>query len=535
MMRSSFILIGMFLFATSVRATPEEDHAEAVRALGVTNIVVKNPGYFFYGGEYVQPPYVVTREGDFLKINGRYIRFFCKWPPPKLRKWHVTYKMPDVPANVTEKTSEFDPVVRKYQDDCFDYWLTTHEADDCSSGSAVVVAGMLKLPCVKDAYIDEDGDPTFVWTDGCCRKGCDYTFMASNPSWWDPPPVDPKAFSVGGDEAAADLAEQISNGRYLFWPAKIGGPRRSGDNLEPAFDKVLKNLDKCATAEELSAACHGSWSVELCAELLLHKESFDASLRKRIDSRMAEIEAAARAERERAASERKKLEAARKRAAEERARREAEEQAPTVEWTPEAARKGGVRFYEYYRSLRYSGEPFVPYAFWPRSTQPGDKWKFALREDAQQAFSGFLSVVEETNVKIQEDVAAGCRSVGGQLRPETIQWSISCDFPVAKDDPVGYARIPMLVSANLNPAFLLREWDGLKNARKVIPLGPSSGAVKSLFDDACAVIVFNDGTAETIPAKELTYARIYRRAFKGPPLLGYLTVRGFVEPKGVDK
>lgn len=300
-MRSSFILIGMFLFATSVRATPEEDHAEAVRALGVTNIVVKNPGYFFYGGEYVQPPYVVTREGDFLKINGRYIRFFCKWPPPKLRKWHVTYKMPDVPANVTEKTSEFDPVVRKYQDDCFDYWLTTHEADDCSSGSAVVVAGMLKLPCVKDAYIDEDGDPTFVWTDGCCRKGCDYTFMASNPSWWDPPPVDPKAFSVGGDEAAADLAEQISDGRYLFWPEKIGGPRRSGDNLEPAFDKVLKNLDKCATAEELSAACYGSWSVELCAELLLHKESFDASLRKRIDSRMAEIEAAAKAEHGRAA------------------------------------------------------------------------------------------------------------------------------------------------------------------------------------------------------------------------------------------
>ena len=92
-----------------------------------------------------------------------------------------------------------------------------------------------------------------------------------------------------------------------------------------------------------------------------------------------------------------------------------------------------------------------------------------------------------------------------------------------------------VVTANLNPVYLLREWDGLKNARKVIPLGPSSSAVKSLFDDACAVIVFNDGTAETIPAKELTYGRIYRRAFKGPPQLGYLTIRGFVEPKGVDK
>lgn len=303
-MRSLLILIGVFLLSSSVLATPEEDHAEAIRALGVTNIAVKNPGYFFYGGEYIKPPYVVTREGDFLKINGKYIRFFCKWPQPERRKWQVTHKMPEVPTNVTEKSTRFDPEVQKYQDDCFDYWLTTHKPDDSSFGVAAVVEGMLKLPCVKDAYIDEDGDPTFVWTDGCCRKGCDYTFLASNPSWWDPPPVDPKAFSVGGDEAAADLAEQISNGRYLFWPEKIGGTRCSGKNLEPALDMVLKNLDKCATAEELSAACHGSWSVELCAELLRHKESFDASLRKRIDSRMAEIEAAARAERERAAAER---------------------------------------------------------------------------------------------------------------------------------------------------------------------------------------------------------------------------------------
>ena len=40
---------------------------------------------------------------------------------------------------------------------------------------------------------------------------------------------------------------------------------------------------------------------------------------------------------------------------------------------------------------------------------------------------------------------------------------------------------------------------------------------------------------KTIPAKEMTYARIYRRAFKGPPLLGYLTVRGYVEPKGMKQ
>lgn len=300
-MRKSFALVGAFLLSGIVLATPEEDHAEAVRALGVTNIAVKNPGYFFYGGEYIQPPYVVTREGDFLKINGRYIRFFCKWPPPKLRKWHVTYKMPEVPATVTEKSSKFDPDVQKYWDDCFDYWLTTHAANDDSLGASVIVTGMKKLPCVKDAYVDSYGEARIEWTSDQYADSCDFSAIAENPSCWDPPPADPKAFSVGGDEAAAELAGQISDGRYLFWPEKIGGTRCSGKNLEPALDMVLKNLDKCATAEELSAACHGSWSVELCAELLLHKESFDASLRKRIDSRMAEIEAAARAERERAA------------------------------------------------------------------------------------------------------------------------------------------------------------------------------------------------------------------------------------------
>lgn len=292
---------GVVSLADALAATPEGDHADAIRALGVTNVVVKNPGYFFYGGEYVPPPYVVTREGDFLKINGRYIRFFCKWPPPKLRKWHVTHEMPEVPSSVTEKTSEFDPAVRNYMDDCFDYWLTTRAEGDESLGAEVIVAGMLKLPCVKDAFVDafagERGEATIVWTEGRGETCCDYSEIASNPSCWDPPPFDPKAFSVGGDEAAVELAEEISDGRFLFQPLKNGGPGFSGSDLEPEFAKVLKNLDRCATAEELASACGWwPWSVELCADLLGHRDSFDAGLRRRINARVAEIEARKRAE-----------------------------------------------------------------------------------------------------------------------------------------------------------------------------------------------------------------------------------------------
>ena len=295
MMKRRLALVGTVLLSGVALATPEEDHADAIRVLGVTNIVVKNPGYFFYGGEYIQPPYVVTREGDFLKINGRYIRFFCKWPQPEGRKWHVTHKMPEIPATIDETTSEFEQCVQDYMDDCFDYWLTTRKDGDKSMGGEAIVAGMLKLPCVKDAYVTDRREAKISWKADTHPTVCDYSYIIENPSCWDPKPVDPKAFMAGGDEAAVDLAGEISNGRYLFWPAKGGNARLSGHDLEPEFVKVLKNLDKCATGEELAAACGGPWYAELCADILKHKDSFDARLRKRIDSRVAEIESAARA------------------------------------------------------------------------------------------------------------------------------------------------------------------------------------------------------------------------------------------------
>jgi len=306
----------------------------------------------------------------------------------------------------------------------------------------------------------------------------------------------------------------------------------TGAGLDRDVYRAIEMCDQGLSAEQICEKL-GGWTEfpkELCEALIRHRSSFgDAYFAWAKRKIVAEIEAEKRAERER-----EEMEAAeRKRAAEEYAKRKAAELEPTVRWTPENARKGGMRFYAFYKDLHWSDDPPVPYAFWPRSTQPGDKWKYKLRENAVQAFDGFFGAHEPTNTKIEEDIAAGCKRVGGKLRPETIQWGISCDFQVAKDDPIAYARIPMLVSANLNPACLLREWDGVKDADRIIPLGPASGAEKSLFDDAYAVIIFNDGSAETIPANELTYMRIYRHAFKGPSQFGYLTIRGYVEPKGM--
>ena len=433
-------------------------------------------GCVVYGGEYLKPPYVVKRMGNEVFINDRSIRWFVPWPIPKPVVRGVTKVMPTIPDGIDENTSEFDERVRKYGDELMDhliYLVVTNRAER-------FVAGISKLPCVANAHVISDSKVAIYWRNGTQGIPCNIypeRHDHRRKKW----PQDRRALQEMGDCEVAKYAGALRGDSFLLLPGGDCHVAISGAGLDRDVYRAI-------------GMCDAGLSPEKICEKLGGRTEFPMELSEA---------------------------------------RKAAELEPTVRWTPENARKGGMRFYAYYKSIRYSGEPFVPYAFWPRSTQPGDKWKYKLRENAVQAFDGFFGAHEPTNTKIEEDIAAGCKRVRGKLRPETIQWSISCDFQVAKDDPIAYARIPMLVSANLNPACLLREWDGVKDADRIIPLGPASGAEKSLFDDAYAVIIFNDGSAETIPAKELTYMRIYRHAFKGPSQFGYLTIRGYVEPKGM--
>ena len=483
-------------------------------------------GCVVYGGEYLKPPYVVKRAGNEVFINERSIRWFVPWPIPKPVVRGVTKVMPVIPDGIDENTSEFDERVRKFGTELIDYFIYLGVTNRTERFATEIG----RLPCVTKAHVISGSEVAIYWKNGTQGVPCNIfpeRHDRRSKKW----PQDKKTLQEMGDREVAKFASALRGDSFLLLPGGDCHVAISGAGLDRDVYHAIGMCDQGLPAEKICEKL-GGWTEfpkELCEALIRHRGSFGDSYfawaKRRV---VAEIEAEKRAARE----QEEKEAAERKRAAEERARRQAAELLPTVEWTPEAARKGGMRFYAFYKSLHYIGGKPVPYAFWPRSTQPGDKWKYRLFENAVQGFGDFFCADEATNTQILEDIAAGCKRIKGKLRPETIQWSISCDFPVGKDDPAAYARIPMLVSANLNPAWLLREWDGVKNADTKIPLGPKSGAEKSLFGDACAVIVFNDGSAEAIPAKELTYARLYRRAFKGPPQLGYLTVRGYVAPKG---
>ena len=77
---------------------------------------------------------------------------------------------------------------------------------------------------------------------------------------------------------------------------------------------------------------------------------------------------------------------------------------------------------------------------------------------------------------------------------------------------------------------------GRTDGKKVLPIGPRSGAAKSMLGDKAVVIVRKGGAAETIKKKFLTYDVLYKKQSfditnMDPPLM-YLTPTGVAEPVG---
>ena len=120
--------------------------------------------------------------------------------------------------------------------------------------------------------------------------------------------------------------------------------------------------------------------------------------------------------------------------------------------------------------------------------------------------------------------------VGKTINAAGLDWCVAANITYDMPD-----SMPVLISANFNPALLLSSWDGYTDARKSLPIGPASGAAKSMFGDSAIVVIRKGGSAEVIKKKYLNYAVLYRRqAFSlsesNPPLV-YLTPNGAVEVK----
>lgn len=128
--------------------------------------------------------------------------------------------------------------------------------------------------------------------------------------------------------------------------------------------------------------------------------------------------------------------------------------------------------------------------------------------------------------------ALGKDAVAGKsIRAEGLNWSIAANVTDETPD-----FMPVLISANFNPALLLRKWDGKTDRFKHLPIGPASGAAKSMFGNQSIIVVRKDGSVKKVKAENLTYFLLFKRkefdlSGKKPSLV-YLTPTGVVEPVG---
>ena len=121
---------------------------------------------------------------------------------------------------------------------------------------------------------------------------------------------------------------------------------------------------------------------------------------------------------------------------------------------------------------------------------------------------------------------------GKTIRAAGLEWCVAAN--VTDDMP---DNIPVLVSANFNPSLLLRKWDG-RNRSEPLPIGPASGAEKSMFGDKAIVVVYKGGSCRVIKKKYLNYDSIYGEEFDtthGEHPLVYLTPSGIAKPSGTAK
>ncbi len=182
---------------------------------------------------------------------------------------------------------------------------------------------------------------------------------------------------------------------------------------------------------------------------------------------------------------------------------------------------------------------------WPR-TESEEDGKAADNEEQDIGDRSFSSATEYFNALFDmkhygmaercpevEDLDLGVLGKyacdGRTIRAAGLDWCIAANIRDGIFDD-----LPVLISANFNPAFLLREYDGKDNTP--LPIGPESGAAKSMFNDEAIVVVRKGGAAEVIKKKYLTYDVLYKRtAFDltdfSPPLK-YFTPTGVVEPIG---
>ena len=242
-------------------------------------------GFFFWEGEYVSPPYYVSRKGVGIYINGHYYRDFASNPFPEEPRGEYAgpETMPSVPTNISSTTDIRAPECWGYIKSAYAYLL--HEGR--SKLTENLAAAVRLLPNVGQVDVanglgiaihpKDNGEtvPFKFHPDASLSWRLGNLIRCANDTLND-----------RGHEELESVADGFRSGvlEYLSHDVRISG---SGRTFREDFRTFLSLADENVSDAEIRARNKNEygkeiWPPAMLDEVLLHRESLSEEFRRRM-------------------------------------------------------------------------------------------------------------------------------------------------------------------------------------------------------------------------------------------------------------
>ena len=215
----------------------------SVQDLGVTDGKPITNGFVFIDGKYLDPPYVVSRQGNGVYINGNLVEQPCPWPILEKAEPVSPAEDPKIPATITKDTSQYDRELMTYLGAKKAYYRAKY-------GEIEMVKMMVKvyqeLPCVLKATSGQDENYISVtWANGSTMEHRLIMPKRKVTEWTR------ETIVATLDKDRANYENRLSKGDYYFLGSAQGRMTGTAEGAKTVLPVLLPILKTSKDAQEV--------------------------------------------------------------------------------------------------------------------------------------------------------------------------------------------------------------------------------------------------------------------------------------------
>lgn len=232
----------MFTCQSSSNAATN-DIPSSVQDLGTTEGKPITNGFVFIDGKYIDLPYIVTRQGNGVYINGNLVEQPCPWPIPEKASPVIPVEDPKMPDSITKNTTVYDKDLLAYLGNKKLYYSNKYGEKEMVK---MMIPVYQKLPCVLKASAGRDENYVSVtWVDGSTMQ--ERLIMPKRkPVEWTREKILERT-----DKDRANYEDRLNKGDYYFLGSAHGRMTGTADGVRMVLGALLPILKTSKDAKEV--------------------------------------------------------------------------------------------------------------------------------------------------------------------------------------------------------------------------------------------------------------------------------------------